>query len=318
MPFPFRYLLGGMSLSLALTWVAESRLSAQSPPDPGASAGKAAVRDWKREAAAFNALPPEVQRRIRQLDRELREEDSESRDRYLRLLQRYSDWYDRLPAEDRAAIESAPGVEAKIAKIREIKERQWIASLPKADRDQILDPNITPEERRKRIAAIRARQEQEQLDWAMTAARLEERQDQLRSELIKWRDQILEKMDPRERRQRTVEWKNVRQPGVARSMYLESKRLGVPVPKPLENLRFPERLPPVDFVRLRQFLLSNEQVRKEFEPRLLDPEKRDIALQELIERYWEAHAAELEAIRARDERLTRERERRVKPGSPQP
>ncbi|MCS6976149.1 MAG: hypothetical protein NZM31_03945 [Gemmatales bacterium] len=314
LPFPL-ILIGLSALPVGLLGFSTGlpTLRAQNPPaDPAGD--KSAASKWKREAAAFQALPPESQRRIRQLDRELREEDSESRDRYLRLLQRYGDWYDRLPAEDRAAIESAPSIEAKIARIREIKERQWIASLPKADRDLILDPNISAEERRKRIAAVKARQEQDQLDWAMTAARLEERQDNFRNELIKWREQILEKMDPKDRRQRMNEWKNVRQPGVARSMYLESKRLGVPVPKSLENLRFPERLPPVDLVRLRQFLINNENIRAEFEARLLDPEKRDIALQELIERYWEAHAAELEAIRARDERLNRER--RLKPANP--
>lgn len=309
-----RHSLRIVLLAAAACFVRVPIVAAQTPPSAPAGETSSAHK-WKREAAAFQALPPEVQRRIRQLDRELREEDSESRDRYLRLLQRYSDWYDRLSAEDRAAIESAVGTEAKIAKIKEIKERQWIASLPKADRDQILDPNLSPEERRKRIAAVKARQEQEQLDWAMTVARLEERQDNFRNELIKWREQILEKMDPKDRRQRMNEWKNVRQPGVARSMYLESKRLGVPVPKVLENLRFPERLPPVDLVRLRQFLLSDEKIRAEFESRLLDPDKRDIALQELIERYWEAHAAELEAIRARDERLNRER-RTIRPGLP--
>ena len=99
-------------------------------------------------------------------------------------------------------------------------------------------------------------------------------------------------------------------------MFLESKRLGVPVPKTLENLRLFDRLPPVDIVKLRQFLLSSEALRSEFESRLRDPEKRDLALQELIARYWEAHAAELEAIRAKDERLHRERERRQKPGNP--
>jgi len=264
-------------------------------------------KSWAREAAAFNSLPPESQRRIRQLDRELREEDSESRDRYFRLLQRYSDWYERLPAEDRQAIEAAAGTPARIEKIKEIKEKQWIASLPKADRDQILDPAISAEEKQKRIAAARARAAQNELDWSMTIARLEDRQDVVRNELLKWRDQILEKLDQKDRRVRQNEWKNVRQPGVPRMMFLESQRLGVPVPKMFENLRFQDRLPPVDVIRLRQFMMSSEALRSEFEERLRDPEKRDVALQELIERYWEEHKAELEAIRARDEKLNRER-----------
>jgi hypothetical protein len=299
--------VGTLILGLAVVALCGGRTAATEPP---------VRKDWRREAAAFRALPPESQRRIRQLDRELREEDSESRDRYLRLLQRYGDWYDRLSAEERREIESASGIEAKLAKIREIRERQWIASLPKADRDWILDPKAPADERQKRIAEVRARQEQQELEWAMILARVEERHDGLRSELVKWRDQILEKLDPKERRQRMTEWRNVRQPGVARSMFLESKRLGVPVPKTLENLRLFDRLPPVDIVKLRQFLLSSEALRSEFESRLRDPEKRDLALQELIARYWEAHAAELEAIRAKDERLHRERERRQKPGSP--
>src|SRR5262245_65896023 len=108
-----------------------------------------AAKKWQRDATAFKALSPESQRRIRQLDRELNQEESENRDRYLQLLQRYNDWLEGLSADERRSIDELPTNEARIKRIRELKEQQWIASLPKADRDQILDPKLTKEERQK-------------------------------------------------------------------------------------------------------------------------------------------------------------------------
>lgn len=269
-------------------------------------------KKWVREAAAFNALPAESQRRIRQLDRELREEDSESRARYLLLLQRYNDWVEKLSAEDRRSIDEQPTTEAKIKRIREIKEQQWISTLPKAQRDQILDPKITPEEKQKRIAKAKEDQRQADLDWQLTLARMDERQEFLRFELNRLRKIVLDKLPPEERKAKEAAWQNLRRPGVIGAMLEEARRLKVPLPKVFENARLPaENLPLVDNVRLREFMMSSEEIRTEFEARLRDPEKRELALQELIARYWEQHPEELRIIRARDKQI--QERKRAKP-----
>src|SRR5262245_10913234 len=60
----------------------------------------------KRQWRAFRALPPDRQARIRQLDRDLHQEDVETQTRLGRTLERYVSWLERLPEADRQPIES--------------------------------------------------------------------------------------------------------------------------------------------------------------------------------------------------------------------
>lgn len=258
-------------------------------------------KKWQREAAAFKALPAESQRRIRQLDRDLQTEDSENRDRYLRLLQRYNDWVEGLSPEERRSIEELPINEAKIKRIRELKEQQWIATLPKADRDQILDAKITSEEKQKRIATARERERQTELDWQMTLARMDERGEAYRAELMKWRQQILDQLPPEERKAKEQEWRTLRPPALRRAIFEEALKRDLKLPDGLRPY------PPVDNVRLKQFMQNNPKIRSELEGRLLDPEKREMAWNELLQRFWEKHQDEL---RMRDKMV---KDRKAKP-----
>lgn len=270
-------------LAAGLCWAAQEQEAPHSP------------RKWLREAAAFKALPPESQRRIRLLDRELNQEESENRDRYFQLLQRYNDWLEGLSAEERRSIDELPTNEARIKRIRELKEQQWIASLPKADRDQILDPRLTKEERQKRVTLARERERQADTDWQMALARLDEqRADTFRPELQQWKRQILAKLKPEERDAKEQEWRKLRPPALRMALYEEALKLDVPVPETLRPY------PPVDPARLRVFLSENPQLRREFEARLLDSEKRETAMQELYRHFWAKHQDEL---RNRDRKL---------------
>jgi hypothetical protein len=118
--------LGG--LALAPAGAAEE---ATVPQDPAARAR------LKQQYLAFRQLAPDRQERIRKLDRDLQDETPGMRDRLVRVAQRYADWLDQLSEADREAVERASDRKAKLRVIREIRERQWIARLPKAKRDQI-------------------------------------------------------------------------------------------------------------------------------------------------------------------------------------
>jgi hypothetical protein len=50
--------------------------------------------------AAYHRLSPEMRQRVRQLDKDIQEEDPATRSRLLGVLQRYAFWLSRLPEAD--------------------------------------------------------------------------------------------------------------------------------------------------------------------------------------------------------------------------
>jgi hypothetical protein len=91
----------------------------------------------KQELRAFLELPPDEQTRLRRLDNDLRQETSASRARLLRVLERYSRWLEALSPADREKIETAANPRERLDRIKEIRQEQWIARLPKAYRVKI-------------------------------------------------------------------------------------------------------------------------------------------------------------------------------------
>src|SRR6266852_2479562 len=61
----------------------------------------------KRDYKAFQDLPSEKRDRLRELDRDLRDEDVDTQARLRRVMDRFVEWVDRLPEVDRARIEAA-------------------------------------------------------------------------------------------------------------------------------------------------------------------------------------------------------------------
>jgi hypothetical protein len=91
----------------------------------------------KGDLAGFRRLRPELRERMQRLDAALHAELSGTQVRLLRTAERYVAWLQRLPAEQRQAIEAAPNAGARLERIREIRRAQWLEQLPKAEREQI-------------------------------------------------------------------------------------------------------------------------------------------------------------------------------------
>jgi hypothetical protein len=85
-----------------------------------------------REAKQFFALPPERQEALRKLDDDLGNLPSLERARLMRVMTWYANWLDKLSPADRDVILSAPDKTARLAKIKEQLERDWIARQPRA------------------------------------------------------------------------------------------------------------------------------------------------------------------------------------------
>jgi hypothetical protein len=170
----------GCALALALL---SSPLLSESPPGgPASSEGRddleqnrELLEKWRsdpdhyarlrRDLRAFLALPPERQEAMRKLDRDLHEEDSATYGRLRRVLERYADWLERLPAADRQRIEAVKDGKEKLSLVRAMREEEWIARLPKATRDQV---RSTPaDQRRALIAELRRRERERAQEWQL-------------------------------------------------------------------------------------------------------------------------------------------------------
>jgi hypothetical protein len=122
---------------------------------------------WARlqqDLRAFAQLPAAQQERLRRLDRELYQLDPDQRKRLLRVLERYTLWLERLPAEDRAELEAARDTQERLARIRAIRQRQWLDRLPERTRAEL--ERLPPEERSKRLVALVQREKRLQREWS--------------------------------------------------------------------------------------------------------------------------------------------------------
>jgi len=90
-----------------------------------------------RSLAAFNRLPAENQDRLRKLNRDLGEESPGMKGRLTRVMDRYQIWLDRLPDEDRKHVESAPDRKTRLQRIRDLRMRDFVKQLPKAEQELV-------------------------------------------------------------------------------------------------------------------------------------------------------------------------------------
>ncbi len=91
----------------------------------------------RRDLRAFTRLPAEKQERMRELDRALHEQDSETQRRLWGVLDRFTSWLDRLPEEQRRRVEEAPTREERLRVIKELREQEFIRHLPKKVREDL-------------------------------------------------------------------------------------------------------------------------------------------------------------------------------------
>lgn len=151
-------------------------LAVPSAPGSDVEANRKLLEQWRRDDPEqyarlerffhlFRSLTPEAQQHLRELDRQIAEEDSETQARLMRSLERYVGWLTRLPDDERDRILAAAPGEPRLAAIREARDRQWQRQLPKARQDQ-LRAETDPARRAKLLDAFREEERQAARDWA--------------------------------------------------------------------------------------------------------------------------------------------------------
>ncbi len=121
------------------------------------------TRRLRRNLSEFLALSPERQQALRQLDRDLQEEDSATSARLLRVLDRYVDWLHQLPEEDRRAVLNASSDIERLQQIKQIRNREWVLRQPKSVQDELR--HLQPADQASRIVQVRQREEAFRTQW---------------------------------------------------------------------------------------------------------------------------------------------------------
>ncbi|HEY1858732.1 MAG TPA: hypothetical protein VGG61_00145, partial [Gemmataceae bacterium] len=124
----------------------------------------------KRDYKAFQALPAEKRERLKELDRDLHDEDADTQARLRRVLNRYVDWLDGLADADRARIDAAEDAGQRLRVVKELREQEWIARLPRADQDRIR--TTTADARPRLVDELRQEERKRRKDWQLAFVNL--------------------------------------------------------------------------------------------------------------------------------------------------
>jgi hypothetical protein len=249
-------------------------------------------------------MPREQRQRLLEFDQALREEDAATQARYLRLMVRYTEWLERLNPEERSAIEQAASDAEKLARIREIKESQWVRTLPRADQQALAEARQRSEaEYRQLLERLRDRERQLDLEWDLAAPPAVE-EGALRPVISRWLKQLKPHLSQDEW-QLVTEIQKRERAAYLRLLAQLSEKHRIAIPPEIHRLRL--AYPPVSQAQLWQFLREelDSQARAEFEKRFRDPSERDLALADLVRAYWQAHRQELERFRDQEIRRLR-------------
>jgi hypothetical protein len=126
----------------------------------------------KNDLRAFRALPPERQAALRQLDRQLEQDDPAVRARLWQVMDRYATWLDHLAAADRERVQAAPTAADRLRIIRDLREREWVERLPRTRRQQLAAASA--EKRSVLLAEWRRQEVERRQEWQRAAAAGEE------------------------------------------------------------------------------------------------------------------------------------------------
>jgi hypothetical protein len=117
----------------------------------------------KRDEKAFQELSPDRQDRLRKFDFDLHAEDPATQARLWAVLERYVAWLDKLSEDNRKWIEGAPTAKERLARVKYLRDQQWVERLPQKAQDEL---NALPGDKRaERIAELRQQERVKRLDW---------------------------------------------------------------------------------------------------------------------------------------------------------
>lgn len=124
------------------------------------------VEYLRSQYAALQKLPLARQQQLRKLDRDLAALDADAQERLFKVAERYNYWLAHLPPDDRKRVLEATA-EERLSLIEKLKDREWVETLPKAQRDKYAatEKDI---DRRRLVDLWREEQRERRDEWQFT------------------------------------------------------------------------------------------------------------------------------------------------------
>jgi len=119
----------------------------------------------REEAKVFFGLPEERRQKIINFDQKLNEGDTPQQNHLRIVMDRFVHWFDKLEPMDRQRIQNAPEPIDRLAVIRELRDRDWMASQPKVRREQFA--RLSGEAKKDFIKKLRAEERERRQEWQM-------------------------------------------------------------------------------------------------------------------------------------------------------
>jgi hypothetical protein len=117
----------------------------------------------QRDLRDYWALPASKREHLRLLDKELHQLDAKTQKHLWKVMERYSTWLEQLPEDERRQIETAADAHERLDRIKEIRERQWIESLPRKVGEELAQ--LPAEQRTARVAPLREQERHQRRLW---------------------------------------------------------------------------------------------------------------------------------------------------------
>mgnify|MGYP002623748228 CR=1 FL=1 len=185
------------------------------------------LEDWRADAVhrerlqhdltTFWNLSQKQREQIRKLDQGLHQLEPDRRAQLIRVMDRYYEWFQRLPNQQRQYISQAGSTQERLKRVKEIREKQWLARLPKRAREQLADAN--PTERAQIIQQLKQEEKEWRKNWwiQFRPSKLEE----LPRDVQLFTKEVLLPLLPPERRQKLLETQQEPHPAFVRALYRE-------------------------------------------------------------------------------------------------
>jgi hypothetical protein len=118
--------------------------------------------------ALFRSYPAARRQQIRDLHRDLTALPDAEQDHLNRVLEAYAGWLARLPEKMRKEVLDAPTADARLAAVRQVRNRLWEDALPASQREK-LNLTTNADERVRLVKEWRDREHDRQLEWRLAA-----------------------------------------------------------------------------------------------------------------------------------------------------
>ena len=119
----------------------------------------------RRQYAWFQSQDAVRQQQLRKLHAEFLQQDSETQARLTRVMQSYNAWLAHLDPSAREQVLSAPSTQARLDLVHGLREREWVKSRPRPDREEY--ERLEGEARRQKVQEWRAEEAERREEWAL-------------------------------------------------------------------------------------------------------------------------------------------------------